>query len=324
MKRSRGFTLVELLVVIGIIALLISILLPALGKAREAANQAVCLSNQRQLAYAALLFAQEHGGYLPTCSDDLWAKQADPNRKKFAYRTEPAATDGTGYVVKDWASALLPYLGGSDSDTFMTTPEEKSKVLRCPSDIWLNQGQPTGPGYTGPGYVLWNNVGYYDGYYPISYGINADVCSVVGNDGWGHFGPYDAVSAWEGPVNGQPLGCKLSNIKHPTEVLLFADCGTRPFDGKGNINNGLDHNDGLYYTTNYMSGGGAPAGDMGKLSGIAVTGWLGGRIPYTRHGGSSASAATRKGKINITFADGHGETISSGAFNQVRVSPYEY
>ncbi len=315
-----GFTLVELLVVIGIIALLISILLPALNKAREAANQAVCLSNQRQLALAALLFAQEHGGYLPTCSDDVWAKQADPNRRKFAYHDNAGAT--FGYQVNDWASSLLPYMGGGADDTFLTAPEQKSKVFRCPSDSALNIGEATNFG-TGPGYILWNNVTYYNGYYPISYGINADITCVVGSDGYGHFGPYDAVSVY-GPPQGVPLDCKLSKVVHPTEVLLFADCGTRPFDNFGNINNGLDHNDALYYTTNYMTGGGAPQADMGKLSGIAVTGWLQGRIPYTRHGGNNSSNSAKRGKINVTFVDGHGETVTSDRFNQVRVSPYEY
>lgn len=66
-SRSRaGFTLIELLVVISIVALLVAILLPALGKARETARRAICAQNQRQVYIAAFAYATDYNDYLPS------------------------------------------------------------------------------------------------------------------------------------------------------------------------------------------------------------------------------------------------------------------
>src|SRR5438552_1321171 len=84
-SKQRAFTLVELLVVIGIIAVLIGILLPSLNKAREQAKRTQCLSNLRQIGQGVQMYASsDHGWLLPAWivydpssgsapSDETWA-----------------------------------------------------------------------------------------------------------------------------------------------------------------------------------------------------------------------------------------------------------
>ena len=74
-RPSRGFTLVELLVVIGIIAILIALLMPGLNAARRQGRAVACLSNLRQMAVAAQAYCNDNGGRFPVA---YWTAANDP------------------------------------------------------------------------------------------------------------------------------------------------------------------------------------------------------------------------------------------------------
>jgi prepilin-type N-terminal cleavage/methylation domain-containing protein/prepilin-type processing-associated H-X9-DG protein len=101
--RRHGFTLIELLVVIAIIAILAAILFPVFAKAREKARQSSCLSNQRQIAVAILMYAQDHDEILPD-SSNVWPEiNVDRNILMCPTKGKKVAN---AYVYNDEVSSL--------------------------------------------------------------------------------------------------------------------------------------------------------------------------------------------------------------------------
>ena len=150
MRRRHAFTLVELLVVIGVIAVLIALLMPALSGAREQANRAKCLATLRSMHQAAMMHALEHRGYMPVAGTQ-GTRQAgvlptseglrDPGRRKYMYYRDrgndlwrplplPAA-------LGHYMGLPAPHFGGSEEQAlsdFLKT-DEMYRRFACPSQL---------------------------------------------------------------------------------------------------------------------------------------------------------------------------------------------
>jgi len=112
---KKNFTLIELLVVIAIIAILASMLLPALSRARETAKQSNCLNNIRQLGTAMMLYIDGSDGFYPSGKD----------------------SSGNNDIYVKWYVMMLPYLGRENE----TNANKHAEILWCPNDQNVKLGK---------------------------------------------------------------------------------------------------------------------------------------------------------------------------------------
>jgi prepilin-type N-terminal cleavage/methylation domain-containing protein/prepilin-type processing-associated H-X9-DG protein len=281
--RSRtGFTLVEMLIVVAIIAVLAAIVSPSLAKAREKARQANCLSNLRQMGSAVLMYVQDYDETFPN----------GINRGRF----------GVIWAGAGWAGQTLPYY-------------RSPSLAYCPSDPY---GSPIGGDDVVVSYGININVIQYNdqsGYSGLSgvtggspppYGTTAENVSNPDQTDTALPPSGHNFSSFTAPAHSVLLfevtGIS-SNIKDPREGMAGSGVPGSDLSPSGN---GLDNR--LYGRQNFTTG----------IEHQYATGYLGGRPPYDPMATQFVFPLGRHTDgSNYVFADGHvkwfpGSRVSSG------------
>jgi prepilin-type N-terminal cleavage/methylation domain-containing protein len=153
-SRRRAFTLVELLVVIGIIAILIGILLPTLSRARESANKTACLSNIRELGNAFRLYAAGNKDAMPIgCVGVVTTPNTAEKQFSYVVNWNPL-TGGSAPNPKIVQMGNLAVAGLAKSPKTFYCPSEQSDpqfIYNSPDNVWPFDKTPVDPHLTTKG-----------------------------------------------------------------------------------------------------------------------------------------------------------------------------
>ena len=289
-KAQHGFSLIELLVVISIIAVLIGILLPVLAGARGAARDAVCVANMKQIGIGMATYADNNDNYFP-----------GPNTsgRSFAAGASPNAPTMKG----DWYSPLFGDGLALPQDRNARLLQIFGKEFRCASnDRYYDSIYPSGGGWPEATTIPYNSYSMPSGF---SYYYDQAHAQSFGDGGGRYFG-----NSFDQAVDTRPArnAFKTTTVGPPS-TKVFALDGARYLDNTGRISfntdggtnfgdnfstrgpalNALFHNNGNPYKAR-MQGGQIVVADDAR------------DITY-RHGPRGNPA------VNAIYFDGHGELI---------------